>query len=103
MLLAAPVKADWGAVQWLERLGFHDTLRVLILRLEVRGDRAGRVWDAPVAPGYRLVEWSTEAPEELIASYAAARQAIADAPMGARPLREGPRTRDQGRHAAHAA
>lgn len=35
-----------------------------------------------VPPGYRLVRWADEAPEELLASYAAAVDAMADSPDG---------------------
>jgi RimJ/RimL family protein N-acetyltransferase len=78
----------------VERLGVAVTHHVVIQRLHIHGDSDGdgdgdgsgdpadREWDAPVAPGYRLVQWSGTAPEDLLTSYAHARQAIADAPRG---------------------
>jgi len=88
VLVGMPVKPDSAGAHWVRRLGFRPTRHVVIQRLDVRGDTAGKVWDAPVAPGYRLVQWSAAAPEELIASYAVARQAIADAPSGSSVYRD---------------
>ncbi|WP_186316014.1 GNAT family N-acetyltransferase [Catellatospora sichuanensis] len=49
--------------------------------------------DRPV-PGYRLVCWSEEAPEELLASYAEAVDAMADSPDGGLGYRSAPNTPD---------
>ncbi|MFD0639062.1 GNAT family N-acetyltransferase [Catenulispora yoronensis] len=87
-MLGVPVKPGSAGEAWVTRLGFAFTADVVVQRLVVRGEDAVRPRSAPVAPGYRLVEWSTAAPEELIASYAAARQAIADAPRGGSSYRE---------------
>lgn len=43
-------------------------------------------------PGYRLVRWSDEAPEQLLASYAAAVDAMADSPDGGLGYRSEPNT-----------
>lgn len=37
-------------------------------------------WDVPVPAGFRLAQWVDAAPEEIVAAFAAARNAIADAP-----------------------
>jgi GNAT superfamily N-acetyltransferase len=39
-------------------------------------------WQVPASPGYRLARWTGAAPENLLASYAAARNAIRQAPRG---------------------
>jgi mycothiol synthase len=88
ILVGMPVKPDSAGAHWARRLGFRNTRHVVIQRLELRGDAAGKEWDAPVAPGYRLVQWSAAAPEELVASYVIARQAIADAPSGSGSYRD---------------
>lgn len=80
--LAWPVKPASAGESWVKRLGFVTTLHTVIQRLEVRGDTTGMVWDAPVAPGYRLVQWRDTAPEDLLAEYARSRQAIGDGPSG---------------------
>lgn len=40
------------------------------------------LWDVPVPEGFRLARWADAAPEDLVAAFAAARNAIADAPHG---------------------
>lgn len=60
-------------------LGAVCTLPGVMQTLEVPSvDRA--LWDVPAPDGYRLQSWSGPAPEELMASYAVARSAIADKP-----------------------
>jgi GNAT superfamily N-acetyltransferase len=39
-------------------------------------------WEVEAAPGYRLAHWTGTAPEDLLASYATARNAIRQAPHG---------------------
>jgi RimJ/RimL family protein N-acetyltransferase len=39
-------------------------------------------WEVPVPSGFRLAQWADAAPEELVVAFAAARNAIADAPIG---------------------
>ena len=45
-------------------------------------------WDVPVPAGFRLVQWADAAPDELVAAFAVARNAIADAPNGDSDHRE---------------
>jgi mycothiol synthase len=45
-------------------------------------------WDLPDPAGYRLVQWTGSAPEGLLSSYAAARNAIYEAPQGSMSFTE---------------
>ncbi|QUQ67588.1 GNAT family N-acetyltransferase [Kutzneria sp. CA-103260] len=66
---------------WTKALGFravHTTLTQILNFGEV--DR-GR-WEVAVPEGYRLVRWIGAAPDDVVESYASARNAIADAPAG---------------------
>ncbi|MFE2753610.1 GNAT family N-acetyltransferase [Actinosynnema sp. NPDC059335] len=78
---------DWrlveGAVsaEWARRLGFRTVRAVVSMSMEVADADRSR-WPVGLPPGYRVVRWSNETPEEVVASYAAARSAIHDAPMG---------------------
>jgi mycothiol synthase len=47
------------------------------------------LWDVPVPPGYRLAQWTSRSPDDLIEAYSDARNAIYDAPVGEQtvPLR----------------
>ena len=74
--------ADGSAGQaWADAQGFAVAQRTLQLTIDlVTVDRAR--WHVPTAPGYRLVYWTGRTPAELLASYAAARNAIAEAPRG---------------------
>ena len=68
-----------GGERFAVALGAVCTLPGLMQTLEVPSvDRA--LWDVPAPDGYRLQSWSGAAPEELMASYSVARNAIADKP-----------------------
>jgi mycothiol synthase len=55
--------------------------RTVQLSLDLaRADRAR--WQVGAAPGYRLARWTGTAPEDLLSSYATARNAIRQAPHG---------------------
>jgi mycothiol synthase len=55
--------------------------RTVQLSLDLAGaDR--RRWQVEAAPGYRLARWTGSAPEDLLGSYATARNAIRQAPHG---------------------
>jgi GNAT superfamily N-acetyltransferase len=61
--------------------GFKEVQRIVMQSLDIpSADRSA--WNLPVAPGYRLTGWVGHAPEDLVASFAVARQAIQDAPEG---------------------
>lgn len=66
---------------WAEHVGFAVVQRTVKLILDLRtADRAR--WQRPGPAGYRLAQWRGSAPEELLDSYAAARNAIREAPHG---------------------
>jgi GNAT superfamily N-acetyltransferase len=67
---------------WAAALGFtlvHETVlqQLLFAGTDPPGEQA-----ATPPPGYQLRTWTGSAPEDLLASYAAARNAITDAPQG---------------------
>lgn len=75
------VLKDGPGPAWGAALGFqivHETvLQELVLAAT---DRTG--WQAATPAGYQLRWWAGSTPPELLASYAAARTAISDAPLG---------------------
>lgn len=67
--------------RWARSVGFANVLNNRWQMLHVAHvDRA--LWDVPVPAGYRLVQWVDAAPEELVAEFAGARNAMVDAPTG---------------------
>ena len=75
------VKADASGEAWARELGFVRTHAYVRQRLRVADADPAR-WQHPVAEGFRLERWTGAAPESLLAEYARARTAIADAPRG---------------------
>lgn len=74
--------AEGGAGQaWADARGFAVVQRTLRQTLDLRAVDRFR-WQATAAAGYRLARWLGSVPDELLASYAAARNAIQDAPLG---------------------
>ncbi|MGI5504820.1 GNAT family N-acetyltransferase [Lentzea sp. CA-135723] len=69
-----------AGAEWLVHLGFGTFHSMIIQKLTLDVDRA--LWDAPVPPGHRLERWISRVPEDLLPSYAAARNAVQDAPVG---------------------
>ncbi|MEV6520839.1 GNAT family N-acetyltransferase [Longispora sp. NPDC051575] len=66
---------------WAAGLGFRVTQRLVLMRLKLTTvDPEG--WPVTAPDGYRMVTWLNHAPEELVDSYARARNAIHDAPRG---------------------
>lgn len=75
------VVAGTAGQPWAEAVGLRQVRRVVRQALSTAtADR--RRWDVPVPAGYRLEHWEGTAPENRIASYALARGAIHDAPVG---------------------
>ncbi|MFD0204949.1 MULTISPECIES: GNAT family N-acetyltransferase [Saccharothrix] len=78
---------DWRLVEgrpgtdWALRLGFR-TVRALAPMVMAVADADRARWPVELPPGYRVERWIGAAPERVVASYAAARSAIHDAPMG---------------------
>jgi len=61
--------------------GFAVVQRTVQLSLDLAlTDRAR--WQVPASAGYRLAHWTDAAPEDLLTSYATARNAISQAPRG---------------------
>lgn len=75
------VRVGSGGEPWAERMGFVPAQTYVMQTLTV-ADTDPALWDVPVPDGYRLVAWTGAAPEDIIASYARARHAIADALKG---------------------
>jgi len=72
---------------WVRALGFVDTQNRSWQMLHVASvDPA--LWDVAVPAGFRLVRWADAAPDDLVAAFAKARNAIADAPTGDSSYRE---------------
>jgi len=67
--------------KWAEALGFRTVHTVLMQTLEFSGADSS-LWNVDVPAGYRTHRWIGAAPDDLIACYAKARQAIHDAPLG---------------------
>ncbi|MCX4748166.1 GNAT family N-acetyltransferase [Kitasatospora sp. NBC_01287] len=72
---------DSPAARWAGGLGFEVTQSMVLQVLPIASTPA-QLWDVPVPTGYRLEQWTGVTPEPLIDSYAVARQAIEDAPLG---------------------
>lgn len=67
--------------RWAASVGFAVVLRNRWQMLHVP-EVDPVLWDVPVPAGFRLAQWVGAAPEELVAEFARARNAIADAPLG---------------------
>jgi GNAT superfamily N-acetyltransferase len=66
---------------WAKSVGLVPVHAYAVQHLNV-SDTDPALWDVPVPDGYRLVQWTGRAPEEILPSYAPARHAISDAPDG---------------------
>lgn len=86
-IMGGGVKGPSACSEWGRSLGFVETQSVVQQRLTIANmDR--RRWSVDTPPGYRLVRWAESAPEELVASFAVARQAILDAPDPGKSFQE---------------
>ena len=75
------------AEQWVQAVGFACVQRRIWQMLHVaQADPA--LWEVPVPAGFRLECWADAAPDVLVTAFAAARNAIADAPYGESSYRE---------------
>jgi mycothiol synthase len=75
------VVAGTAGQRWAEARGFRPVRAIARQALVVAGADRAR-WDVPVPAGYRLRSWTGAAPEDVVATYARARGAIHDAPLG---------------------
>ena len=67
--------------RWAHAVGFANVLRSRWQMLHV-AEVDSALWDVPVPAGFRLLKWADAAPDDLVAGFAAARNAIGDAPTG---------------------
>ena len=67
--------------RWAHRVGFATVHRLRWQMLHVTDVSAG-TWDIPTPAGFRLAHWIDTAPDELVAAFAHARNAMLDAPTG---------------------
>ncbi|MET9232021.1 GNAT family N-acetyltransferase [Lentzea sp. NPDC003310] len=75
------VTADGDGARWAENRGFR-TINTMVLQGLAFAEADNALWDVPVPSGYRLAQWTGVTPDDLLASYALARNAIHDAPTG---------------------
>ncbi len=75
------VVAGTAGQWWADAVGLRQVRRVVRQALITATADPAR-WEVAVPAGYRLEYWEGTAPESLIASYALARDAIHDAPLG---------------------
>ncbi|WP_412543529.1 GNAT family N-acetyltransferase [Longispora sp. K20-0274] len=81
LLLLEGVPEGGAGAAWADAHGFAVAQRTARQVLDLTtADRA--LWRVPPAPGYRLARWSDRTPDDLLASYATARNALHDAPTG---------------------
>ena len=66
---------------WAATHGFAVAQRTVVLAIDMMSVDRTR-WCVPAPSGYRLAHWTGSAPDDLLKSYAAARNAIAEAPHG---------------------
>ncbi|MFC1403067.1 MULTISPECIES: GNAT family N-acetyltransferase [Streptacidiphilus] len=71
------VRYGHAGESWTSRLGFKPGPSSLLQQLDLASvDRS--LWQVPTPAGYHLVAWSGPAPEDIVAAYARARQAMKD-------------------------
>ena len=75
------VVAGTAGERWAAAMGFRP-VRTIVRQALVTAEADRSRWDVPVPAGYRLLRWAGAAPEAVLESYAAARGAIHDAPLG---------------------
>lgn len=80
------VRIGGAGAAWAEAVGFAEVNRNTWQLLQVQ-EVDPEAWNVPVPAGFRLEQWTDAAPEELVSSFAEARNAILDAP-GADPADE---------------
>jgi GNAT superfamily N-acetyltransferase len=66
---------------WSAKRGFATVHKTVMQRLMI-AEIDDSILDVAAVPGYRTASWVKRAPDELVASYAAAQDAIQDAPLG---------------------
>ncbi|MGW6932803.1 GNAT family N-acetyltransferase [Lentzea sp. NPDC054927] len=75
------ITRDSAGAQWAANRGFR-TINATILQSLTFAEVDSTLWDVSVPSGYRLVQWTGRTPDDLLAAYSTARNAIHDAPTG---------------------
>jgi mycothiol synthase len=75
------IRAGTAAQAFADHHNFAVVQQTVLLSLDLASTDQAR-WQVAAAPGYRLAHWTGAAPEHLLVSYAAARNAISQAPRG---------------------
>ena len=81
-LVDEQVPVDSPGAHWARAVGFAEVLRNCWQLLSVPEVDPAR-WVLPAPAGFRIEHWVGVAPEPLVAAFAVARNAMADAPTGA--------------------
>jgi GNAT superfamily N-acetyltransferase len=74
------ITRDSDGARWVANRGFR-TVSAGVLQNLTFTEVDSALWNVPISPGYRLVQWTSRTPDELLESYAGARNAIHDAPV----------------------
>ncbi|QMU78231.1 hypothetical protein GXW83_23540 [Streptacidiphilus sp. PB12-B1b] len=78
--LFGTVEAGADGEKWAHALGFRTVHQRCTHHLDIGATDPAR-WQAEPASGFRLQRWTDAAPDDLVHSFARARNAIADAPL----------------------
>lgn len=81
MLVQEQVRIGAPGEAWARAVGFAEVLRNSWQMLHVPTTDPA-LWDVPAPTGFRIEQWLGAAPERLVAAFAAARNAMGDAPTG---------------------
>ncbi len=80
-LFAEAIRTGTAGQAFADRHQFAVVQQTVQLSLDLAGADRSR-WQIPAAAGYRLAQWTGSTPDELLVSYAEARNAIRQAPHG---------------------
>ena len=80
-LFAEAIRTGTSGQAFADKHEFAVVQQTVQLSLDLAAADRGR-WQVPAASGYRLAQWTGRAPDQLLVSYAAARNAIREAPHG---------------------
>jgi RimJ/RimL family protein N-acetyltransferase len=80
-LVQEQVRVGTAGERWARAVGFTETLRHCWQMLHVQ-QTDPELWRVPTPAGFRIEQWAGAAPESLVTAFAAARNAIGDAPRG---------------------
>jgi GNAT superfamily N-acetyltransferase len=92
--IASQVREGGDGERWANALGFRQVLRRSSHHLDVRAVDPAR-WRVDPPAGLTFRQWTDTAPEDLVAGFARARDAIADQPMGGSAYRHQPWTAER--------